>query len=325
MTIECKSGDMTAFVKTSSLFNGKVYAKGSPVNCMVDVDNALDFSITMAYNDLECGVERVEPGVYNNEVVVQHHDRIVTSDDLGLDLTCQYDLSNKSVSNTVDLTITGEIAPSLYEESVVDSPNVVMRVEDASGTNTKTATVGDPLSLVFEILDEDSPYEIFVRDLVALDGATDTELLLIDARGCPADPSIMSEMRRDVENNKTLLSSFDAFRFPTSQMVQFRALVTPCMPKCEPVVCDILDYTGQTRNVESYGRKKRWTSVLADYVNKRTRRTAVETEMEEVLVVNSIQVSKDLTILYCPCINNIASRANSSLKSLFYLFFFKSF
>lgn len=52
VTIDCHSGDMTANIMTSSVFNGKVYAKGSPVTCMVDVDNQLDFSITMGYNDL---------------------------------------------------------------------------------------------------------------------------------------------------------------------------------------------------------------------------------------------------------------------------------
>ena len=41
-----------------------------------------------------------------------------------------------------------------------------------AGVDTKTAVVGDPLSMIFEILDIESPYEIFVRDLVALDGAT---------------------------------------------------------------------------------------------------------------------------------------------------------
>jgi len=97
-----------------------------------------------------------------------------------------------------------------------------MRVEDTQGTDTKTAVVGDPLSMVFEIIDVESPYEIFVRDLVAVDGATDTELLLIDSRGCPADPTVMSELRKSEESNKTLVSSFDAFRFPTSDVVQVK-------------------------------------------------------------------------------------------------------
>ena len=99
------------------------------------------------------------------------------------------------------------------------------QVENYQGDDTKTAVVGDPLTMIFEILDVDSPYEIFVRDLVAVDGATDTELLLIDERGCPTEPSIMSELRKSEETEKMLESSFDAFRFPSSQMVQFRAMV----------------------------------------------------------------------------------------------------
>ena len=53
-------------------------------------------------------------------------------------------------------------------------------------------------SLNIEIVDEDSPYEIFVRDLVAVDGVTDTELVLIDSRGCQADPSIMIKAVRNI-------------------------------------------------------------------------------------------------------------------------------
>jgi hypothetical protein len=58
-------------------------------------------------------------------------------------------------------------------------------------------------------------------------------------------------------------------------------MVTPCMPKCEPVNCDIRDYTGQSRTVESYGRKKR------DVLVSRSKRMA---DMEETLVVSTLQI-----------------------------------
>ena len=73
---------------------------------------------------------REQEGYYTNDVIIQHHDRIVTEKDLGLSVTCEYDLSNKTVASGVDLKITGEIAPSLFEEALVDSPNVIMRVAD---------------------------------------------------------------------------------------------------------------------------------------------------------------------------------------------------
>ncbi len=131
------------------------------------------------------------------------------------------------------------------------------------------------------LLQETSPYEIFVRDLVAVDGATDTELLLIDDRGCPADTSIMGPLNKSRQSNKTLISDFDAFRFPTSDVVQFRAMVTPCMPTCEPVICDVTDYTGQTRQVGSYGKRKKRD------LSRQRRMTA---QPEEMLVIKTLKI-----------------------------------
>ena len=59
--------------------------------------------------------------------------------------------------------------------------------------------------------------------------------------------------------------------------------VTPCMPKCEPVQCDITDYTGQSRTVDSYGRRKKRDLGLVT----RTKRRA---EMEEALVVSTLHI-----------------------------------
>ena len=56
------------------------------------MDGDIEFSIAMAYNDLECNVRRESMGVYTSQVIIQHHDSIVTSADLGLALHCQYDL-----------------------------------------------------------------------------------------------------------------------------------------------------------------------------------------------------------------------------------------
>ena len=70
-------------------------------------------------------------------------------------------------------------------------------------------------------------------------------------------------------------------------MVQFRAMVTPCMPTCEPAKCDIMDYTGQSRTVDSYGRKKRWLEPLSNSLATRTKRMA---EPEEMLVIQTLRI-----------------------------------
>lgn len=287
VSIECRAGDMVAKIRTSRIFDGKVYAKGSPKSCSVDVKNSLEFELRMGYQDLECNVKQNGLGRYMNDVVIQHHDKIVTSSDLGLALTCQYDLTNKTVSNDVDLGVTGDIEPALSEEVVVDSPNVVMKITARDGGDMmRSAEVGDSLSLRFEILDQQSPYEIFVRELVAMDGTDNAEITLIDADGCPTDHFIMGPIYKSGNTGKILISHFDAFKFPSSQVVQFRALVTPCMPTCEPVQCDHDDVSGELRSLISYGRKRRSINGTERY-----RRETVKKPHEDMLLVQSIEIT----------------------------------
>ena len=95
-----------------------------------------------------------------------------------------------------------------------------------------SAKVGDRLALRFEIQDRmNSPYEIFVRELIASDGIDASEILLIDSIGCPTDYSIMHVLEEVNGSGQTLHADFEAFKFPTSSLVQFRALVTPCIPR----------------------------------------------------------------------------------------------
>lgn len=140
-----------------------------------------------------------------NDVVIQHHDTIVTSSDLGLAVTCQYDLTNKTVANDVDLGVHGDTEPALSEEVIVDSPNVIMKVTARDGSDMmQSAEVGDSLALHFEILDEKSPYEIFVRELIAMDGADSGEITLIDSDGCPTDQFIMGPIYKSLMSEKVI-------------------------------------------------------------------------------------------------------------------------
>ena len=78
-----------------------------------------------------------------------------------------------------------------------------------------------------------------------------------------------------------MISNFDAFKFPTSEVVQFRAHVTPCMPTCEPVECTNENYYGEPTTVTSYGRKKR---------SLEKRALATVQRQDKTLVTNSFVV-----------------------------------
>lgn len=166
VTILCRAKEMIASVQTSKLFNGKIYAKSKPNSCVNDVSNSLDFDIVMPFHDVMCDVKQVNAGSFANDIVIQHHDMIVTTSDLGLSVHCNYDLSNRSISN-VPLEVDGDIehregGESYVHSSVVGAPNVTMSITDREGAAIQAAQVGDALSLRFEILERSSKCCIFV-------------------------------------------------------------------------------------------------------------------------------------------------------------------
>ena len=42
VSIDCHSSDMVANIVTSTMFDGKVYAKGSPLSCVEDIENKVN-------------------------------------------------------------------------------------------------------------------------------------------------------------------------------------------------------------------------------------------------------------------------------------------
>ncbi|XP_050723631.1 uncharacterized protein LOC127002106 [Eriocheir sinensis] len=268
VSVECRGTEMLARISTSTLFDGKVYAKDRPNSCRVDVESSTDFSITLPYNDVRCDVTQKGPATFASNIVIQHHDMIVTSADVGLALHCTYDIKNTTVTNSLlhGLEVKSAIdTTDFYEEAhtVVDSPNVVMRVTNTLGEDIVSAQVGENLALRFEITDVNSPYEIFVREIVAMDGRDNSEIILIDHSGCPTDTTIMQQVIK-VDNTTVLHAPFQAFKFPSSEVVQFRALVTPCLPRCEPAQCSVSGFDGLARSENSLGRKKREVMEEAD-------------------------------------------------------------
>lgn len=68
----------------------------------------------------------------------------------------------------------------------------------------------------------------------------------------------MTSITKFTKTSKKLRTTFEAFKFPASDTVQFRALITPCLSSCKPVQCSLLNTeTGINQEFVSYGRRKR--------------------------------------------------------------------
>ena len=71
----------------------------------------------------------------------QHHDQIVTSQDVGLALRCSYQLQNYSLSSGLDLSVASRVPTVAEESTVVPPPIVVMNIAIRNGDGTNTAQV----------------------------------------------------------------------------------------------------------------------------------------------------------------------------------------
>lgn len=195
VALTCGSSEMIANLKTNKLFNGKVYARTRPNTCLNDVKASLNFKLSMRYDNANnCDIKSnsgSSSGVLSTDIVIQHHDKVLTTQDLLLSLHCHYDLTNKSVSNSAELMIApysnrGNVSlatqgspldsgtdQTLSKEfggydsplsvtslaaTVMSSPNVTMKITNINGSPVGTATVGDRLALMFEVSDNNCKY-----------------------------------------------------------------------------------------------------------------------------------------------------------------------
>lgn len=122
VTVLCQSKEMKIQIETSKLFNGKIYAQNRPRSCMNDIMNMLNFELSIPYTDdynatttttgnnelLQCDTRQPTPGRFTNDIIIQHHDLVLTTKDLALGIFCKFDLQNSSIAQ-VDLKIQGYI------------------------------------------------------------------------------------------------------------------------------------------------------------------------------------------------------------------------
>lgn len=75
----------------------------------------------------------------------------------------------------------------------------------------------------------------------------ENEYVVTDENGCATDPSIFGEWDYSPETN-SLLASFNAFKFPSSDNIRFQCNIRVCFGRCQPVNC---------RGYNAFGKRRR--------------------------------------------------------------------
>lgn len=74
---------------------------------------------------------------------------------------------------------------------------------------------------------------------------------LIDVDGCPTDSNIMGQLVKLDPTGRRYLAPFDAFKFPSSDVVFFRAVITTCVAECKIApTCSTNNLAHQTTQLE---------------------------------------------------------------------------
>ena len=121
-----------------------------------------------------------------------------------------------------------------------------------------------------------------------------------DIAGCPTDTSIITSVLTVTDHPKTLQANFDAFKFAGSSVVQFRALVTPCVPRCDPILC-----TGRVRRRRAVttSNTSNTTLVLANQLTILERDQVESMEEEEEVESRSCRYRTESSLtVYTVCV-----------------------
>lgn len=112
-----------------------------------------------------------------------------------------------------------------------------------------------------------------------MEESVENEYIVTDEDGCATDPSIFGDWEYNAETN-SLLASFNAFKFPSSDNIRFQCNIRVCFGKCQPVNC---------HGANAYGkRRRRRREAIADgtgydrtieFVYNRTKRASDDTAL----------------------------------------------
>lgn len=274
ISVQCNSQQMLVNINFDSPFRGRILAKGNPEQCYMVGDGQTSVQFPIVFGP-KCNSRQEGHNTFVNEVVIQQHPVIMTESDKTVRVMCAFEAPEQTITlkspsardNKTGIDVgTPEISRTRHDKqnfnSVVSNkappPSVLLRILDLNGRDASMISLGDSLTLKIQMqLDgQNSALGIFARNLAAR-SSNGESLLLIDNDGCPVDSLVFPALAVDPKDGRSLYSTFKAFRFPSSGLVNFEVQIRFCPELCQPVDCT------KSPRTKSYGRRKRSASDTA--------------------------------------------------------------
>ncbi|XP_068141366.1 uncharacterized protein dy [Drosophila tropicalis] len=260
LDVKCEKSGMKVFVQFDKPFNGIVFSKGhySNMNCVHLPSGLGRSSASFDIGLHECGTagntdnygqgyghdgggaggSGAGAGTYfENIIVIQYDPQVQEVWDQARKLRCTWhDQYEKSVTFR---PFPVDMLDVVRADFAGDNVGCWMQIQVGKGPWASEVSglvkIGQTMTMVLAIKDDDSKFDMLVRNCVAHDGKR-APIQLVDQRGCVTRPKLMSRFTK-IKNfgaSASVLSyaHFQAFKFPDSMEVHFQCTIQICRYHC---------------------------------------------------------------------------------------------
>uniref|UniRef100_A0A0K2TE62 Cuticlin1 [Ceratitis capitata] n=1 Tax=Lepeophtheirus salmonis TaxID=72036 RepID=A0A0K2TE62_LEPSM len=254
--VQCEKSRILVNIIFNRPFNGVIFSKGhfSNPDCVHVPPGSGLLNVAFAIKQNECGTS-VSAGMneisgqpnpagsyVENIIVVQFDPQVQDVFDQARKLRCTwYDFYEKTISFQ---PFQVENLNAITANFLGDNLQCWMQIQTGKGPYSSEVSgivkIGQTLTMVMGIKDEENKFDMLVRNCVAHDGAREP-IQLVDEQGCIVREKIMGDFQKikNFGEAATVVSyaHFQAFKFPDSMNVHFQCIIQVCRFNCPPPNC----------------------------------------------------------------------------------------
>ncbi|XP_049870994.1 uncharacterized protein LOC126370229 [Pectinophora gossypiella] len=250
LDVKCEKNAMRVFLSFDKPFFGIVFSKGHYSNhqCVHLPPNLGRTQASFEIGAHACGTagsgdpryrgDVAAAGTYfENVIVIQYDPQVQEVWDQARKLRCTWhDQYEKAVTFR---PFPVDMLDVVRADFAGDNVGCWMQIQVGKGPWASEVSglvkIGQTMTMVLAIKDDDAKFDMLVRDCVAHDGQR-APIQLVDRRGCVTRPKLMSRFTK-IKNfgaSASVLSyaHFQAFKFPDSMEVHFQCTIQICRYRC---------------------------------------------------------------------------------------------
>ncbi|XP_022245897.1 uncharacterized protein LOC106462816 [Limulus polyphemus] len=261
LNVKCEKNHMKVSMEFDRPFFGMIFSKGhySDHNCVhlpPGTGHALvNFQIFLGKCGMSSSQQQNGVGGYGggqggygdglfieNTIIIQYDPQLQEIWDQARRLRCTwYDFYEKAVTFR---PFNVDMLDAVTANFLGDNIQCWMQIQVGKGPWANEISgivkIGQTMTMVLAIKDEEHKFDMFVRNCIAHDGKSQP-IQLVDEYGCVVRPKIMSGFQK-IKNFGTSASVasyayFQAFKFPDSMNVHFQCVIQVCRYECPVPKC----------------------------------------------------------------------------------------